>query len=376
MDSPFYRAKAGSTTGRLRANPPRSLIRWMPHSRSRSRSLRSVCLSPPVRSVRSPSIARHPATSPVPGQPAHRRPNKGALNEEVGIRVGGPTARICDYSVRGRGMSGRNVLPAKGRLPRRRPVGLPCLLLLPWHLYDPLPSGLNVTLPAGTVELDGRPGATGSPWRDLIGVYAPLAEWLETTQGRRSSSAATAWRRWRSWPESSAVVSGRPRLVRRSRGLSHRGFDDFGLLGRPAAGQGGRLRDLTLPDALGLASLGEASVTLVNGRDLDRAEAEALAGSKVTHVSVAELDADRLPEGPKVLPIDVDIIDPAQLGRLRFPAPGGPSLQDVVDAVRAVVHDRPLAALDIAVTWRPQDTTRAQTDAVLSALLWSIQPHP
>jgi arginase len=117
-------------------------------------------------------------------------------------------------------------------------------------------------------------------------------------------------------------------------------------------------------------------VTLVNGRDLDRAEAEALAGSKVTHVSVAELDADRLPEGPKVLPIDVDIIDPAQLGRLRFPAPGGPSLQDVVDAVRAVVHDRPLAALDIAVTWRPQDTTRAQTDAVLSALLWSIQPHP
>jgi arginase len=96
----------------------------------------------------------------------------------------------------------------------------------------------------------------------------------------------------------------------------------------------------------------------------------------VTHVSVGELDTDRLPEGPIVVHVDVDIIDPAELGGLRFPAPGGPSLRDLADAVRAVVHERPLAAFDIAATWRPDDTTRAQTDAVLSALLSSIQPPP
>ena len=29
------------------------------------------------------------------------------------------------------------------------------MLFLPWHLYDPLSGGLNVTLPAGTVQLKG-----------------------------------------------------------------------------------------------------------------------------------------------------------------------------------------------------------------------------
>jgi arginase len=252
------------------------------------------------------------------------------------------------------------------------------MLFLPWHLYDPLSSGLNVTLPAGTVQLDGRLGATGSPWRDLIGVYAPLAD--EVARDDAGPTVVLSG----DCVASLAVLAG---VQRRGVRPSLVWFDAHGdfhteasttsgyLGGLPLAKAVGR-GDLILPEAFGLTSLGEESVTLVDGRDLDPAEAEALAGSEVTHVSVAELDTDRLPEGPMVLHVDVDIIDPAELGGLRFPAPGGPSLQDVVDAVRAVVHDRPLAALDIAATWRPEDTTRVQTDAVLSALLSSIQPPP
>jgi hypothetical protein len=57
VDGPFYRPKAGAATACLRAQPPLSSIRWMPHSRFWSRSPRSVCLPPSVRSVRSPSGA-------------------------------------------------------------------------------------------------------------------------------------------------------------------------------------------------------------------------------------------------------------------------------------------------------------------------------
>ncbi len=248
------------------------------------------------------------------------------------------------------------------------------MLLLPWHLNDRLLSGLNVTLPAGTVQLKGRLGSTGSPWRDLIGVYAPLAD-----EVARDDAVPTVVLSG-DCVASLAVLAG---VQRRGIRPSLVWFDAHGdfhteasttsgyLGGLPLAKAVGR-GDLPLPGALGLASLGEGSVTLVDGRDLDPAEAEALGGSKVTHVSVAELDADRLPEGPMVVHVDVDTIDPAELGGLRFPAPGGPSLRDVADAVRAIVRARPVVALDIAATWRPEDTTRAQTDAVLSALLSSI----
>ena len=50
------------------------------------------------------------------------------------------------------------------------------MLVLPWHLTDHLDGGLNVTTPADTVVIAGRPGRTGSPWADLIGVYAGLPD--------------------------------------------------------------------------------------------------------------------------------------------------------------------------------------------------------
>jgi arginase len=145
------------------------------------------------------------------------------------------------------------------------------------------------------------------------------------------------------------------------------------LGGLPLAKVVGR-GDLTLPRALGLAPLGEEYVMLVDGRDLDPAEREALSHSRVTHVPTSELDTSGLPDGPVVVHVDVDIVDPTELDGLRFPAPGGPSLSQVTDAVHRVLTDKALAALDIAATWRPRDTSRAQTDAVLSSLLVSVEP--
>jgi arginase len=186
------------------------------------------------------------------------------------------------------------------------------VLLLPWHLTDHLDAGLNVTPPDDTVVVAGRPGTTGSPWRDLVGVYA----------GLRDAVAA-------------------------------------------AAGRG----DLTLPAALGLTTLPEESVLLVDARDLDPPEVTALASSRVLRRSVAELDAAALPAGPLVMHVDLDVLDPAALAGLRFPAAGGPSLRDVADGIAAVARHREIAALSIAATWRPAEADRQQTDATLRAVL-------
>jgi len=147
------------------------------------------------------------------------------------------------------------------------------------------------------------------------------------------------------------------------------------LGGLPLAKAVGR-GDMTLPDALGLSPLDEDSVTLVDARDLDPGEVMALAGSKVRLVAVSDLDDGYLPEGPVVVHVDVDIIDPDELTGLRFPASGGPHLDEVVQAVHAVTRDTTLAALDIAATWRPGDTDRTQIDAVVSGLLSTIGSSP
>ena len=114
-----------------------------------------------------------------------------------------------------------------------------------------------------------------------------------------------------------------------------------GLLLAKAVGRG----DLTLPSALGMSALPEEWVILSDGRDLDPAEVDALASSRVRTVAVQHLDPSVLPTGPVIIHVDLDVIDPAQLRGLRFPAPGGPALAAVAEAVRAVAATRPLAAL-------------------------------
>jgi arginase len=244
------------------------------------------------------------------------------------------------------------------------------VFLLPWHLTDHLANGLNVTLPPGVVTIMGSPGATGRPWADLAGVYTGLRDAVAaaSTPPVVLSGDCVA---------SLAVVAGlqqrgiRPGLV---------WFDAHGdfhteatttsgyLGGLPLAKAVGR-GDLTLPDALGMTPLAEDSVLLADGRDLDPPEETALASSKVLRAPVTELAVAALPDGLVIVHVDLDVIDPAELAGLRFPAPGGPSLQAVAAGVAAVARRRQIAALDIAATWRPAHADRQQADAAVRAVL-------
>lgn len=122
-----------------------------------------------------------------------------------------------------------------------------------------------------------------------------------------------------------------------------------------------------LADPLGLRPLPEERAVLVDARDLDPAEAEFLATSKVRRCPVDDVV---LPDGPLVLHVDVDVIDESELPGLKYPVGNGPSYDDVLASVRRIMATGRVAALDIACPWHPpegdDETIRAR---LLSDLL-------
>lgn len=244
------------------------------------------------------------------------------------------------------------------------------MLLLPWHLWDSLAGGLNVTLPADTVEVWGEPATGGEPWRDLVSLYSGLAD--RVAGAGEDVTVLTG-----DCVSAIAVLAG---LQRQGHDPAVVWFDAHGdfhteetttsgyLGGLPLAKVVGR-GDLTLPEALGMRPIPEERAVLVDARDLDPPEVAALAASAVRHVAVADLTAADLPKGPVHLHVDLDVFDPADLHGLRFPAPGGPDLGPVVAAIATVARARDVVGLSIAATWRPEDTRRDQTDRALTAVL-------
>lgn len=124
---------------------------------------------------------------------------------------------------------------------------------------------------------------------------------------------------------------------------------------------------------LGLRPIPDARAVLVDARDLDPAETEYLATAHVTHTSVQEIGPDDLPEGPVILHVDLDVIDPMEVPGLRFPAPGGPSVAVTVDALSRLLDSGRVAVLDIACPWHdPTDDGQARRRGELLALLTRV----
>ena len=104
---------------------------------------------------------------------------------------------------------------------------------------------------------------------------------------------------------------------------------------------------------LGLAPVPEHRIVLAGARDLDPPEVAYLDRARIQRWEVDQLSPARLPSGPLYVHLDLDVVDPAEVGGLRFPAPGGPSLAQVAGALRMLAATGRVAAAGVACTWRP-----------------------
>src|ERR1035438_5019811 len=95
----------------------------------------------------------------------------------------------------------------------------------------------------------------------------------------------------------------------------------------------------------------------------------------VTHLAGnlagGDLAAGDLPDGPLYVHVDLDVIDPAGVPGLRYPAPGGPTPGQVGDAVRHLLDSGRVAAVGIACTWHPGHGAAAGVAPYLRAALAS-----
>ena len=122
--------------------------------------------------------------------------------------------------------------------------------------------------------------------------------------------------------------------------------------------------------AVGLTPVAEERVWLVDGRDLDPLERDALDASRVNRAGVADLAT--LPfDGPVHVHIDLDVIDAAEAPGFNYPVPGGPGAAETADACAELAARADIRAISIS-GWTdaldPSGATGAACRRVLRAL--------
>jgi arginase len=240
------------------------------------------------------------------------------------------------------------------------------VLRVPYHLDEFLPD-LDVPLrPADTIQGDLP---TGDLWARLAAIYRLVADAVAAVAGRGDRPL---------------VLSGD---CSTALGLQRAGIDagivwfdahgDVQTLETTASGYlpGMSLRLLVgyrpelIAVQLGLRPVPEHRVVLVDARDLDPPEAVYLAGAGIRHAEVADLDPAVLPDGPLFVHLDADVVDPADLPGLRYPAPDGPRSAEVTAALSMLLATGRVAAVGIACSWHPgHDAAAAIGPALRSAL--------
>ena len=241
------------------------------------------------------------------------------------------------------------------------------VLQVPYHLDEYLPE-LDLPLRAEkTITADFR---AGQIWGRLTALYSKVADQVAQAAERGTSPV---------------VLSGDcTTALGTMAGLQHAGIDagivwfdahgDLQTLETTASGYLGGLplrlllgyRPALIAAGLKLHPVAEQHVTLVGARDLDPPEAAYLAGAPIRRAEVAGFGAAALPGGPLYVHLDLDVIDPADLPGLRFPAPGGPDPGQVADALRMLLATGRIAAVGIACTWYPGRDAAAHVRTYLS----------
>jgi arginase len=222
-------------------------------------------------------------------------------------------------------------------------------LLVPYHHAEPLPT-LGQAYPAddAVVVSKGPAGAMVTRLYQLVADrVAASDEPLAVVSGDCTTSLATVAGLQRRgltpgviWLDAHADFH-TPRTTR------------SGYLGGMALAMLVGRAGAALTSAIGLRAIAENVCVLAGARDVEPGEREALEASAVRRLGVEDLATAELPPPPWYVHLDVDVVDPSDLPGLRFPAPDGPGLATVCDALRALAARGAIAALGVACTLTP-----------------------
>lgn len=124
------------------------------------------------------------------------------------------------------------------------------------------------------------------------------------------------------------------------------------LGGMPLAMLTGR-GEQTIVEGAGLTPLPDERVILVDGRQLDPGEDDAVAASGITVTSVVDLAHSIPPDGPLYVHVDGDVVDPMEMPAMNYPVPGGPSLDVVRMAMIHLAATGRVVAFSVS-SWNPE----------------------
>lgn len=137
------------------------------------------------------------------------------------------------------------------------------------------------------------------------------------------------------------------------------------LGGMPLAALVGRGNEYLLED-IDLAPIDESQIVITDVRDLDLVEGENLRASAITIApTIDDLLTVALPAGPIYVHLDVDILDPAHMPALNYPATGGPNPAQVKTGLHRIAQDGNVVALLVSL-W---NADRAQDDGPMQTTL-------
>jgi arginase len=243
------------------------------------------------------------------------------------------------------------------------------LIVAPWHLDEHIP---DFPVPAGTVTTIGPPLPDGGVPSRVTVLHRALADAV--------AAAARPLLLSGDCPAGLAVAAG---LQRRHREIAVVWLDAHGdfntpaitisgyLGGMPVAMLTGRAPEL-FADPLGLRPVPEHNIVLADARDLDPAERDALAASRVRHIPATagafRAVLSELGGLPVYLHVDVDIMDSTEVPGLRFPAGPGPTLSDIENCLSAITASANVAAACLACAWLPGQVGRPPAREAIARL--------
>jgi arginase len=108
-----------------------------------------------------------------------------------------------------------------------------------------------------------------------------------------------------------------------------------------------------MPNAVGLRSIPEEKVILTDARDLDPGERILVENSMLTHLpKVTDLLDTLQIMGPLYIHFDVDVIDPGEIPAVSYPAPGGPSVEEIERIFQYLNRTGSIVGISMS-TWNP-----------------------